>query len=323
MRVVIIGARGIGKQHAKWFHREGAEVVAFAGNKPDLLPHTERALQSLFPFTGRGYSNLEEMFANESPEIAVVSSPHAHHVDHALIALRHGAHVYLEKPFVWDKSRSHSEMQEAANTVLAVADRAGRLVGINTQYAGAWEAYQDFFGPEAPTLAQASRLFVEMESRNLGSARHYEDIWIDLASHPISMMLKVRPGGRVVEDTACMDIGARATQARFEFAAEPGRPLSAEFHCRSVSEGVPRRRFGLDGVLVDYEGRNDDSGTFRAVLRAGNREEQFPDFMHESIRKFLEGVRTGVASHLVASGAEGARNLEIHLHLTALARQVA
>ena len=36
-KVAVIGAKGIGRHHAKWWHTEGVEVCAFAGTSSILL----------------------------------------------------------------------------------------------------------------------------------------------------------------------------------------------------------------------------------------------------------------------------------------------
>ena len=44
LRVAIAGASGIGKHHAKWFHRGGAQVVGFLGRSRESVAATERVL---------------------------------------------------------------------------------------------------------------------------------------------------------------------------------------------------------------------------------------------------------------------------------------
>lgn len=44
LRVAIAGASDIGKHHAKWFHRVGAQVVGFLGRCRESVAATERVL---------------------------------------------------------------------------------------------------------------------------------------------------------------------------------------------------------------------------------------------------------------------------------------
>ena len=40
LRAGVIGASGVGKHHAKWFHALGCEVVAFAGTSAQSVAAT-------------------------------------------------------------------------------------------------------------------------------------------------------------------------------------------------------------------------------------------------------------------------------------------
>jgi hypothetical protein len=80
------------------------------------------------------------------------------------------------------------------------------------------------------------------------------------------------------------------------------------------------RRFGVNGRLVDYEGRNDESGVFCAYLRGGDREVKATDFVQTSLTRFIAAAAGATAAPL-ATGADGVRNLEIQLRLLAMARR--
>ena len=54
LRAAVIGARGIGKHHAKWLHYEGCDVVAFVGTSDETVIKTGEILRDLFGFEGRG-----------------------------------------------------------------------------------------------------------------------------------------------------------------------------------------------------------------------------------------------------------------------------
>lgn len=46
----------------------------------------------------RFFGSYEEMLADPGVEIVYISSPHSHHLEHTLLALRNGKHVICEKP---------------------------------------------------------------------------------------------------------------------------------------------------------------------------------------------------------------------------------
>ena len=81
LRVAIAGASGIGKHHAKWFHQAGAQVVGFCGSNEASVAATSKALKGLFPFSGRGYWDLDQMLAEETPDLLDVCLPNEAHFD--------------------------------------------------------------------------------------------------------------------------------------------------------------------------------------------------------------------------------------------------
>lgn len=72
------------------------------------------------------YGSADELFREQRPDIAIVGTPPFCHLDDCLVALRHGAHVFCEKPFV--------ESVADAEAVIAAALAADRVVAINNQY---------------------------------------------------------------------------------------------------------------------------------------------------------------------------------------------
>lgn len=78
---------------------------------------TERAsaFASEFGFM-KQYGSYEEMMADPGLEIVYISSPHSHHLEHTLLALRNGKHVICEKP-----------MSMNAHEVIVMADEARKL----------------------------------------------------------------------------------------------------------------------------------------------------------------------------------------------------
>jgi predicted dehydrogenase len=72
------------------------------------------------------HADAATLLAAVKPDIAIVGTPPDTHRSVVLLALRHGAHVFCEKPFMATTAE--------ADEVIDAADRAGRLVAINNQY---------------------------------------------------------------------------------------------------------------------------------------------------------------------------------------------
>src|SRR5215212_3832073 len=93
LRVAIVGAGLMGRWHAYYAARAGAEIAAIV----DEDAHAARTL-------GRRYSrvttfaNLEACLSHSRITVAHICTPTASHVALATAALNAGAHVLLEKP---------------------------------------------------------------------------------------------------------------------------------------------------------------------------------------------------------------------------------
>ena len=72
------------------------------------------------------YPDAETLLASERPDLVVIGTPPSLHHAHTLLALRAGAHVFCEKPFV--------ETTAQADEIVNEATRRGRLVAVNNQY---------------------------------------------------------------------------------------------------------------------------------------------------------------------------------------------
>lgn len=327
MKVAVIGASGIGKHHAKWFHLEGCEVVAFAGSSKPTVERTAQSLKDLFGFQGRGYVDPNRMIEETEPDIVAVASPPDLHFEHALAVLNAGVHLYCEKPLVWDEGKTESALQSEARQICETAEASLRTFGINTQYVAALPDYLAVCGFPAEVRPYPDSFYMKMESKggNTSNAsrraaggeiygRHHKDLWIDLASHPISLLMKWCPQGRVEESSVHFRLQETQCRCRFDFVSPTGTKTKVEIELGNLREGTPARRFGVDGHLVDYEGRNDANGVYRTYLKYGNHEITSEDFMRKTVRAYLQSIEDSSCSPLV-TGAEGVRNLEIQLQL--------
>ena len=291
--------------------------MAIAGADPGRLGATVRQLRSSFPFSGRSYADVTEMLRSERPDVVVVASPPQFHAEHAFAAIDHGAHVYLEKPFVWDERRTPAEWLNDARLCVGRARERGLVIAINTQYSVAWESAVHLFGiPASPSL-----LSVDFGTASLPLERQFEGVWVDVGSHPISILLQALPDGDVVSDSAEVLVAQHETRADFEFRSA-SRSLRAQFRCWTNPGGQVTRRMVSDGHAVECEMRTSASGVALTLLRYRDREKIITDLVHESIVRFLRAVRDQRADPVVSNGEVGIRNLEIQLQLAELAQRI-
>jgi len=315
LKVAIIGAAGIGKNHARWFHRHGCHVCAFAASSPQSIEPTHRAMESDFGFNGRGYADVPMMLREEQPDAVCIASPPPLHYEHALQSLAAGAHVLCEKPLVYDATKAPSTLIEQARHLVDQAAARGLLLGTQMQYAvGVGELLElaDLRAEEVHDFGMV------METKNLKHGREHEAIWIDLSPHPLSVLQKIADDRELTTESIECRVGAGETGAKFSLCAAFG-PLktSLEAHITvrcNPDIAVPVRYFTFNGRRIDYAGRKDAQGEFRTYLTTeDNRTVELPDLVDTLVGNFAAACRG--EETLVVTGAEGAQNVEWQLRI--------
>lgn len=313
LRVAVIGAGKIGKQHAKWYLAAGCRLVGFLGSSPESVARTGAALQEQLGVSVPGYTDFSRLVAEARPAAVSVCSPHALHCGHVLQAVEAGLHVLCEKPLAWDVGKPHAAVLKDARAMVAAAERAGVLLGMNAQYATAvpycrqW--HEQLLGPVGPV----TRLEMVMQSRGRAGGAEYADIWTDLASHPLSVFLRWLPGARLVPESIECSISRKEVSALFRCLPPAGPPCECRISLANVPEGRIRRCLGVNGFVLEYTGRNNAEGVFRAYLSHAGEEREYPDFMQSSIEGFVHAVRG--EGQLPVPAADALRNLEMQLSI--------
>lgn len=315
-KVAVIGASGIGKNHARWFHQHGCEVCAFVGSSPESVARTQQVLQKGFGFEGRGFTSVEMMLTEAKPDIVCVSSPPPQHFAQVLVCLQHGAHVLCEKPLVYDPNLAPEKLMEQANQLVYEAKQRGLVFGTQMQY-----------GPAVPHLLAAAGVPANevgdyemmMETKNIKDKRDYEQIWIDLSPHPLSVLQKLAPQSEPENIEAT--IGERESKASFKLPGENG-PIKVRIIVRFDPEAnPPQRYFAFNGQRIGYAGRKNASGDFVTFLTAPDGSEtELPDLVDLLIGDFVRACKGEVA--VPVSGVEGAQNVAWQLKIMERARRV-
>ena len=312
LRVAIAGASGIGKHHAKWFHRVGAQVVGFLGRSRETVAATERVLRDIFPFSGRGYWDLDRLLTEEVPDVVDVCLPNEAHFDCVKGALGRGCHVLCEKPLVWH-SDGAEQMLMRARALVDLARQTNLHLGVCTQYAAALPYYRQLYEKAHGPIATIESFYAEMETLARGRRRCAAKVWIDMAPHPLSMLLAWMPDGVIEPASLQVELGRGEVRACFSFADLAGS-CRCEIIVRDLHAGQPLRRFGVNGFLVDCAGRSAPDGAYCSVLSTGESELIGDDFMSLLIAQFAEAAVQPKRAPLV-SGEVGLRNLELQLQV--------
>ena len=319
LRVAVLGASGIGKNHARWLHHHGCEVVAFLGTSTLGLAVTTAKLSQEFPFEGRGYTDLSELLAWEKPDAVVVSTPPELHQAQVKAALEAGAHVLCEKPLVDDPTLNHDTLRAQAQELVQLARERERVFAVQTQYAALVPDLLQLCGLNEAREVHSFEM--EMDTRNPNAVRSHvpcapgRPLWIDLAPHPISALLALGGQDATLEaESAISRLTQNEGEATFVVRRSEGATLNAHVRVALKAEGSLARRVALNGRSVQVAGRANAAGQYRIFLTddAGQEHER-ADLVDATIGAFVRACHS--ESQPFADGAAGARNLDWCLRL--------
>ncbi len=305
-KVAVLGASGIGRNHARWFWKHGCRVDSFLGSSPQSVHKTAAALRDVFPFEGRGYVELSELLAAERPEIVCISTPPAQHEGQIRAALEAGAHVLCEKPLLFDAAQSPRYLQARGEELLELARAKDLLFGTQMQYAAVVDELRAAAGHRGPVR----EFGMEMETKNIKDNREGAQIWLDLSPHPLSV-LQVLAGHGAVLDASSVEcrVEKHQTHASFRLMSSRREELRASVLVRFDAQASPPRRcFRFDDNTVELAGRREPDGEFRALLTSGGGLQTVrDDFVDTLIGDFLAAARS--EKSLLVSGAMGLQNV--------------
>lgn len=248
--VAVIGAGRIGRQHAKWYHAAGCRVVGFLGSSEESVGRTQAALQEMLGVAIPGYTDFERLVSETRPVAVSVCSPHALHCQHVLQAVDAGVAVLCEKPLAWDEGKSHAEILLDARRMVAAAEKKQVLLALNAQYVAGLPAYMEWYAQMRGPLDRPRRYEAVMQSRGRGGGAEYEDIWIDLGSHPLSLIVKWSPSVHIEPGSIHCVLRRKEVVADFRCVAANGNLCECSIRLGNVPEGKLERRFGGQRLLA-------------------------------------------------------------------------
>lgn len=123
LRIAIIGTGGIAGAHMNAYSKmEDIEIVAGA----DIVEGKARAFLDRFELTdAKDFTSAQEMFDNVEIDAVSVCTYNSTHAECAIVALKNGAHVLLEKPM--------TVTLEDALEIMKVEKETGKIVTIGFQ----------------------------------------------------------------------------------------------------------------------------------------------------------------------------------------------
>ena len=193
LRVAVIGAGMIANAgHIPgWKNRPEAQLVAVADTDPANAAST--AQRHGIPHS---CGDFQEMLDRHRPDLVIVCSPNHYHKEHALAALRAGAHVLCEKPV----ATSFADAQ----AMFRAADAAGKLlyVGQNLRFFSAVAAAQQFAAGQLGEIYHADSVAMRRRGVPTWGRFHIKKDsdggpLFDIGVHVLDMMLWMMGNPRV------------------------------------------------------------------------------------------------------------------------------
>lgn len=112
MKTALIGLGRIG-----WYYHlkqilshEGFDLCAVADTSQERLDEANTL------YGVQGYTDYNQMLSDSKPELVVIASPTSFHKEHAITAMKAGAHVLLDKPMALDYAEACAIAQASQQT---------------------------------------------------------------------------------------------------------------------------------------------------------------------------------------------------------------
>jgi hypothetical protein len=315
LRVAVVGASGIGFNHARWFDKHAGDIVAFLGSSEESIEGTSQKLEAELGHAVPGFSDLEQLLVQTQPQAVCIASPPALHFAQALTCLEAGAHVLCEKPLVYAQNRSKRENSDGARELLKTATKKQLVLASQLQYGAATPILCRLAGV---TPLEVGDFAMEIETTNPRASRDPKELWVDLGPHPLSVaQFLMGESAELVEETLQVQPassgGSTEVSVRFGVRGEGGRLLMCRAIVRSFEPDAearePRRRFAFNGRIVQYKGVKLADNTYIAqYVSPDGYISHYPDPVDFLVGNF---VRTCWGDdQLVLSSAQSVQNLD-------------
>jgi predicted dehydrogenase/nucleoside-diphosphate-sugar epimerase len=174
LKIALFGCGKMGMHHIQAIKiQENGYLVAVADPSADMGSIKEHLDDSVSL-----YKDPESMLKEVKPDVVHIATPPETHVELALLAIEHGSHIYVEKPFALN--------QEDAETVLQKADEKGLSVcaAHQVQFQDSGRKYKEYI--------KLTGEAVHIESYfSFKTVRRYTPVeqLIDILPHPVYLLL--------------------------------------------------------------------------------------------------------------------------------------
>ena len=179
-RVAILGARGIGRVHARIFRELGADVCAVLGSSEGSAAAAAAELATSMGARAKPFFEMERLL-DESLDAVSICTPPRLHFAQMLAAFDRGLPVFCEKPLFWEDG---TDLAGALNKLDVMEAHPNRRLFVNTSNA----AFIDAVRARLPQKEPVTRFFFRFHTN--GPYRGH-GIAVDLMPHGLSLVLRL------------------------------------------------------------------------------------------------------------------------------------
>lgn len=179
LRIAVLGASGIGRDHIRILHSLGAQVVAVLGSSKQSAERSASDVAETCSHVVTPYWSLDRLL-EENLDGVTIATPANCHFEQISAVLKRGLPVFCEKPMFWDDGCTVSTV---AKRLSELREEAERRIIVNTSNTVFIDTVKTTLPP--PDLVKT---FLFRFHTN-GTFRH-EDIALDLLPHGLSMLLR-------------------------------------------------------------------------------------------------------------------------------------
>lgn len=279
MKVSIIGAgrnrSGIGEYIAKYFHKNGAEVISILGRTEETGRQASLNLQK-YGIKANFYTDFDEMVERERPDVMVIASPSPTHHDYLMKCVELGLHIFCEKPFL---SPDLDGATGRAEAILEKAKERRLIISMNSQWPFALKDYKKICGEIE--MKKSNRFFVTLSPFASGKEMISEGV-----PHALSLLYSMLGEGEV-RDLVFETPREEEMAIRFKYLF--GKKDCDVLIKLTKKKEQPREfQFGFNDKIVS---RSLNLKNYDIYFNYGNRKYKIADPLDLSVRDFMKAVQ--------------------------------
>lgn len=269
LKIAILGARGIGKYHAKEFTHAGCKIISILGKTESSAKQTSQNLKEEFGIEAKPYFSIDELLKRSKIDAVSICTPPETHQDFIKKCLEKRLHVFCEKPLIINEQK---KVYENTKELLRLAKKNKRILTVNTQ----WAAVLGKFG----LSSRVRSLAIYMEPKETG-----KEMLSGHLPHFNSILVKLFPNGNIT-NIYFMKKGREEIILRFEYIVNQREKVDVEYSFKHN----PHRPGNIEFVFNGQKFYREVGTGYKQSFKSNGRKIEIENPFKISILKFIKSV---------------------------------